>query len=94
MRSDSEKADTQFSVPRVRFPRKCSKAEEVGNYQYTSALMGKRLKTVFRTIISVHQLSIHGAVSDLWEEYKACHVRTVRLVMAGQTDPLFEPASL
>ena len=28
------------------------------------------------------------------EEYKACHVRTVRPVSAGQSDPLFEPASL
>ena len=35
------------------------------------------IETVFRTIISVNQLSIHGAVSDLCEEYKACHVRTV-----------------
>ena len=28
------------------------------------------------------------------EEHKACHVRTGRLVLAGQSDPLFEPASL
>ena len=27
------------------------------------------------------------------EEYKACQVSTVRLVLAGQPDPLFEPAS-
>ena len=33
-------------------------------------------ETVFRTIISVHQLSIYGAVSDLIEEYKTCNVRT------------------
>ena len=49
---------------------------------------------LFRTIISVNQLSIYGAVSDLCEEYKACHVRTGRPVLAGQSDPLFEPASL
>ena len=36
---------------------------------------------------------MYGAVSDLCEEYKACHVRTVRLVVAGQSDPLFEPTS-
>ena len=47
------------------------------------------IETVFRTIVSVNQLSFHGAVSDLCEEYKACHVRTERLVMAGQSDPLF-----
>ena len=38
--------------------------------------------------------NIYGAVSDLCEEYKACQVRTGRLVLAGQSDPLFEPASL
>ena len=52
------------------------------------------IETVFRTVISVNQLSLYGAVSDLCEEYKACHVRTGRLVVAGQSDPLFEPASL
>ena len=35
---------------------------------------GRTIETVFRTIISVNQLSIYGAVSDLCEEYKACHV--------------------
>ena len=54
---------------------------------------GGTIETVFRTIISVNQLSIYGAVSDLCEEYKACHARTVRNVMAGQSDPLFVPTS-
>ena len=51
------------------------------------------IETVFRTIISVNQVSIYGAVSDLCEEYKACQVRTERLVMVGQSDPLFVPTS-
>ena len=55
---------------------------------------GDTMETVFRTIISVKQLSIYGAVSDLCEEYEACHVRTGRLVLPGQSYPLFEPASL
>ena len=45
--SDSEKADTQFSVPRVHCPEECSKAKEVENYQYTSVPMGTRLKLFF-----------------------------------------------
>ena len=49
---------------------------------------GGTIVTVFRINISVNQLSIHGAVSDLCEEYKACQVRTGRLVLAGQSDPL------
>ena len=40
---------------------------------------------------SVNQLSIYGAVSNLCEECKTCHVRTGRPVMAGQSDPLFVP---
>ena len=54
---------------------------------------GETVETVFRTIISVNQLSIYGTVSDLCEEYKAYHVRTGRLVMVGQSDPLFVPTS-
>ena len=30
------------------------------------------IETVFRTIISVNHLSIHGAVSDLCDEYRIC----------------------
>ena len=52
------------------------------------------IETVFRKIISANQLSIYGAVSDLCEEYNACQTRTGRLVLAGQSDPLFEPAKL
>ena len=55
---------------------------------------GDTIETVFRTIISVNQLSIYGAVSDLCEEYSACQTRTGRPVLAGQSDPLFEPAKL
>ena len=52
------------------------------------------IETVFRTIIFVNQLRIYGAVSDLCEECKSCDVRTVRPLLAEQSDPLFEPASL
>ena len=50
---------------------------------------GGTIETVFRTIISVNQLSIYGAVSDLCEDCKSCHVRTGRLVMSGQSDNKF-----
>ena len=53
---------------------------------------GRTIETVFRTIISVNQLSIYGAVWDLCEEYKACHVRTGRPVLAGQSALLFVPS--
>ena len=32
------------------------------------------IETVFRTIISVNQLSLYGAVAEMCEEYETCHV--------------------
>ena len=55
---------------------------------------GDTIETVFRTIISVNQLSIYGAVSDLCDEYSASQARTGRPVVAEQSDPLFAPADL
>ena len=55
---------------------------------------GDTIETVFRTTISVNQLSIYGAVSELCEEYSICQTRTVRPVLAGQSDPLFASANL
>ena len=55
---------------------------------------GGTIETVFRIIVSLNQLSIYGAVSDFCDECKSCHVRTGRLVLAGQSDPLFVPARL
>ena len=37
------------------------------------------IETVFRTIISVNQLSLYGAVAEMCEEYESCHDRTVRI---------------
>ena len=81
-------------MPRVRCPEERKKAKEVENYRYTSVPMGIRLKLFFRKIISVNQLSIYGAVSDLCDEYRICQARMVRPVVAQQSEPLFEPASL
>ena len=90
-----QKADTQFSVPRVHCPEERSKAKVVENYQYTSAQMKERLKLFFAEFFSVNQLSVSTEQSQiLCEEYKACHVRTGRLVMVEQSDPLFVPTSL
>ena len=52
-----------------------------------------RLKLFFAHFFSVNQLSIYRAVSDVCEKYNACQTRTVRLVLARQSDPLFEPIS-
>ena len=89
-----QKADTQFPVPRVHCPEECSKAKEVENYQYTSVPMGTRLKLYFAQLFLLNQLSIYGTVSDLCDECRACQANTGRPVLAGQSNPLFESASL
>ena len=70
-------------------PEERSKAKVVENCQYTIAPTRERLKLFFAQFFCVNKLSIYGAVSDLCEEYKSCHVRTGRLVLVGQSDPLF-----
>ena len=70
------------------------KSEGGGKLSIHFCADGDTIETVFRTIISVNQLSIHGAISDVCEEYSTCQTRTGRPVVAGQSDPLFAPASL
>ena len=55
--------------------------------------METRLKLFFAQLFLLISFSIYGAVSDLCDEYRACQARTVRPVLAGQSDTLFEPAS-
>ena len=55
---------------------------------------GDTIGTVLRTLISVNQLSIYGAVSDLCEDNGICQTSTGRPVLAEQSDPLFAPAKL
>ena len=47
---------------------------------------GDTIETVFCTIISVKQLNIYRAVSDVCEEDSTCQTRTGRPVLAGQSD--------
>ena len=55
---------------------------------------GDTIETVFRTIVSINQLSIYGAVLDVCEEYSTCQTRTERPVLSAQCDQLFAPANL
>ena len=47
------------------------------------------IETIFRTIISVNQLSIYGTVAEICEECDSCHNRTVRPVEEGPSNPSF-----
>ena len=72
-------------------PQKCTGG---GKLSIHFCADGDTIETVFRTIVSVNQLGIYGAVSDLCDEYRICQARTERFVLPGQTDPLFEPERL
>ena len=50
------------------------------------------IETIFRMIVSANQLSLNGAVAETCEECESSHDRTGRLVVEGQSDPLFVPS--
>ena len=77
-----------------RLSRGTLKSKGVGQLSIHFCADGHTIETVFRTILSGNQLSLHGAVSDVCEEYSTCQTRTERPVLAGQSDPWFEPARL
>ena len=49
------------------------------------------ITTVFRTITSVNQLSLYGAVAETCEEYESYHDKTDRPVAGGRSSSSFVP---
>ena len=84
--ADSEKADTQFSEQQVHCPEERPKAQMVENYQYTSVPMGIRLKLFFAQLFLL--------ISSVSTKQSQICVMNTGPVLAGQSDPLFEAASL
>ena len=76
---------------RVHCPEVSSKAKAVENCRYTIVPIWKTIKTVFRTIISVNQLSLYGAVAEMCEENETFHDRTGQPVVGGQSSSSFVP---
>ena len=54
-------------------PEDCKKAEAVENCRPTTVPTWKQLQLFFRTITSVNQLSLYGAVAEIREEYESYH---------------------
>ena len=46
---------------------------------------------MFRTIISVNQLSLYGAVAEMCEDYETLHDRKGQSVVGGQSSSSFVP---
>ena len=50
------------------------------------------IQTVFRTLTSVNQLSLYGAVAEMCEEYETPHDGTGQPVVGGQSSSSFVPS--
>ena len=50
------------------------------------------IKTVFRIVISVNQLSLYGAVAEMCEKYQTFHDRTGKPAVRGQSSSSFVPS--
>ena len=68
-----------------------SKAKVMENCRYIIVPTRKRFK-LCRTITSVNQLSLYGAVAELCEEFETFHDRTGQPVMKGQSNSSFAPS--
>ena len=86
------KADIQSSVPRVHCPEVSSKAKGGGKLSIHHCADLETVKTVFRTIFYVNQLSLYGAVAEMCEECESYHDRTERPVVGGQSSSSFVPS--
>ena len=61
------------------------------NFRFTMQATRKRLRLLFRTIVSANQLSLYRAVANMCEEYESHHDRSGRLdVLMGQSIVLSE----
>ena len=58
---------TRSSDPRVHYPEKCFKSKGGGKLSIHYCADQGSIETVFRTINSVNQLSIYGAVAEMCE---------------------------
>ena len=76
--SNSVKADTRSSVPRVHCPEERSQAKVVENCQYTSALMRERLKLFFAQLFLL--------MSSVFPEQSQNCVKNAKLAMLEQGD--------
>ena len=50
------------------------------------------IETIFRTIVSVNQLSLYGAIAEICEEYESLHERMGQPVVGGQSSSSFVPS--
>ena len=65
------RATTPLSRDQLKSKRHCKLSIHFAAVQET-------IESIFRTIVSAHQLSLHGAVANMCEEYETLHDRSGR----------------
>ena len=68
------------------------KSKGSGNLSIHYCANQDTITTVFRTITSVNQLSLYGAVAEMCEEYESFHDRTGKPVVGGQSSSSLVPS--
>ena len=88
---NSQKADVQFSVQQLHFPRGKLKSKGHGKLSIHFAADQETIESIFRIIISANQLSLYGAVASMSEEFESLQDRSGQPdVLIGQSIVLSE----
>ena len=88
---NSQKARVQFSVQQLHCPGIISKAKDTENCRYIFAADQETIETIFRMIVSANELSLHGAVANMCEEFESHQDRSGQPdVLMGQSIDLCE----
>ena len=87
-------AESKHPVFRATSPlsRGQLKSKGDGKLSIHSCANQDTITTSFRTITSVNQLSLYGAVEEMCEECESFHDRTVKPVVGGQSSSSFVPS--
>ena len=87
-------AESGHPVFRVTSPfsRGVLKSKGDGKMSIHKCADQETITTVIRTMPSVNQLSLHGAVAEMREEYESYHDKTMRTAVGGQSSSSFVPS--
>ena len=77
--------DVQFSVLQLHLSRGRLKSNGHGKLSTHYAADLETIETIFRIIVSANQLSLHGTVAEMCEEYETLHDRSGQPVVGGQS---------
>ena len=88
---NSQKAGVLFSAQQLHCPGEVSKAKDMENCRFTIVPIRKTVETIFRTIAFANQLSLYGAVANMFEEFESLQDRSGQPdVLMGQSIVLSE----